>query len=67
MIKADAGNYLISVYSLNGELLDQFTQQRNDKENIALDLSAWRGNAVLVKWQNEYMQEANKEIIFVGN
>jgi hypothetical protein len=67
MIKADAGNYLISVYSLNGELLDSFTQQRNDKEYIALDLSSWRGKAVLVKWQNEYMQEANKGIIFVGN
>jgi hypothetical protein len=67
MIKADAGVYMISVYSLKGELLDQFTQQRNDKENISLDLSAWRGNAVLVKWQSERMQEPKREIVFVGN
>lgn len=67
MIKADAGNFLISVHSLTGELLARFVQQNSSRENITLDLSPWRGNAVLVKWQNETMLEPNREIIFVSN
>ncbi len=65
MIKANDGEYLVSVLALNGKLLSQVNMHLLQNEGSLLNVRPYKGQLIVVKIENQRTHDVLKRIISV--